>query len=197
MICLNRDNSCIRIFGGTPFGGSQYEVGGQLVLNGKDRSEQITGGQLVALRANAIKDGTHTAYDLQISKDGRLTFRGCDVIRSVNGALADANGNVSGIAQQGKNYVRYTNGLQICYFGGQITFKTQAAPLRNGYTWNFPIPFTKELFFQDVVITGGDVFFSASAQTYNWNGSQMNIECSNNILNIPVYVYLLAIGFWK
>ena len=94
LICLNRDDSCIRIFGGTPSGGSQYEVGGQLILNGKDRSEQITGGSMVALRANVIKDDKHTNYDLRISKDGRLTFNEHNVVRFVNGVNADNNGNV-------------------------------------------------------------------------------------------------------
>lgn len=107
VICLNRDDSCIRIFGGTVNGGSQYEVGGQLVLNGKDRPEQI-GGALVALRANVIKDDTHKAYDLQINKDGQLTFDGYNVIRLVNGQHANNKGNVEVIShtiQNANNFV--------------------------------------------------------------------------------------------
>ena len=142
LICLNRDDSCIRIFGGTPFGGSQYEVGGQLILNGKDRSEQITDGQLVALRANAIKDGAHTVYDLQISKDGRLTFKGRDVIRYVNGVTADANGNAVVISHTIQN----TNNFASTFLCNNNALKIQCVRISGDQgqqygTVNWLLPF--------------------------------------------------------
>lgn len=143
IICLNRDNSCIRIFGGTVSGGSQYEVGGQLVLNGKDRDEQITGGALVALRANVIKDGKHSNYDLQISKDARLTFNGHDIVRSVNGQLADVNGNVEVISHTIQN----TNNFVSTFVHNNTGLKIQCVRISGNQgqqfgTINWLVPFT-------------------------------------------------------
>ena len=182
MICLNRDDSCIRIFGGTPNGGTQYEVGGQLVLNGKDRSEQITGGQLVALRANGIKDGTRTTYDLNINKDGRLIFDGRDIVRSVNGVNADANGNViiSDIYENGNGYIRFTNGLQICFSGAN--------------TSNPNVSFSKPFFNTPLI------FCSGVGNAHGWGSSNVGstgftVLCSDGSLG--QYCYFFAIGFWK
>ena len=182
VICLNRDDSCIRIFGGTPNGGTQYEVGGQLVLNGKDRSEQITGGQLVALRANGIKDGTRTTYDLNINKDGRLIFDGRDIVRSVNGVNADANGNViiSDIYENGNGYIRFTNGLQICFSGAN--------------TSNPNVSFSKPFFNTPLI------FCSGVGNAHGWGSSNVGstgftVLCSDGSLG--QYCYFFAIGFWK
>ena len=55
--------------------------------------------------------------DLQIKNDGSFTWCGLNIVRSVNGALADKNGNVSisDVEEIGDGYIRLKSGLQICW----------------------------------------------------------------------------------
>lgn len=46
---------------------------------------------------------------------GNLTVQNKNVVCSVNDVNADAEGNVSDIVESGSNYIRYANGVQICW----------------------------------------------------------------------------------
>ena len=67
--------------------------------------------------------------DLQIKNNGSFTWDGLNVVRSVNGALADANGNVSisDVEEIGYGYIRLKSGLQICW--GSTPGKINSTPV--------------------------------------------------------------------
>lgn len=146
VIHLDRDDSCLRLYGGTPFANGTHEVGAMLVLNGKDRA--ISGDVALALRSNALQDdGSYKLYDLSITTSGRLFFNDRNIVRTVGNCLADDNGNcdvgvivASAISSIVKAY-RFSNGLKI-----------QAVRISGNLgadfgTVNFPIPFNDTNYF--------------------------------------------------
>lgn len=96
------------------YGGTSPLDGAQLVLYGKDSTEA---GKF----AIAANDGDTKVY-LYGYADGTLTWGGSNVVRSVNGIVADASGNVpltvgnlSSSAYSANSYCKLSNGLQLVY----------------------------------------------------------------------------------
>ena len=101
----------------------EKETGAMLFLCDVD-SPNFKGG--VILRT-VDKDAQYK--DLQIKNDGSCTWNGKHIVRSVNGALADANGNVSisDVEEIGDGYIRLKSGLQICW--GSTPGKLNSTPV--------------------------------------------------------------------
>ena len=91
----------------------EKETGAMLFLCDVD-SQNFKGG--VILRT---VDKNARYKDLQIKNDGSCTWDNKNIVRSVNGALADDNGNVSisDVEEIGDGYIRLKSGLQICWGG--------------------------------------------------------------------------------
>lgn len=140
-IYLDRDDSCLRLYGGTASGGGDHEVGAMLILNGKDR--KIPDNTALVLRSNALQnDGSYKIYDLRITTSGELTFGGRNIVRTVGNCLADANGNcdvgviTASVTSSTVNAHRFSNGLKI------QSVRISGNQGQSFGTVNWPIPFS-------------------------------------------------------
>lgn len=113
------------------YGGSNFNNGAFFEICGKDHEEQSGNFNIYA------NNGTQSAR-LNGTPTGSLTWQGKNIVRSVNGVNADAEGNVSDIVESGPGYIRYANGVQICW--GQIQ-KYTLLWTDHQSTWNLPKPF--------------------------------------------------------
>ena len=97
------------------------------------------------------------------------------VVRTVNGEAADEAGNVDDNTY-GENYIRFTNGFQIC-------FQTLGAG-----TWTYPQPFSKAPW---IAVTSSTD--TASATTVNTvTKTNCKILCERS-----VSMMCIAVGWWK
>lgn len=87
--------------------------GARLVLCGKDAKDYPAEFNLCA------NDGTS---DIQLigKANGDLYWNNKNIVRSVNGAVADNTGNVN-IIESGNQYIRFSDGIQICYITSLMT----------------------------------------------------------------------------
>lgn len=153
------------------FGGGEYRKGGSLYLYNAKYSVDGGAFQLCA------HDGTNESI-LHGSPWGVLRWRGKEIER---------------IEAKGDNYVRYSNGLQICWY--RLSGITTSV---GEFTWTFPLPFVQNVL-PSLTHSGwyaldGNYFFSpaaganyGNAVVFNWN---------NKSTNSSVF-FLTAIGKWK
>ena len=116
------------------------------------------------------------------TSSGTLQWNGKNIVRSVNGINADANGNVviSDLNEMGYGYIRFTNGFQLC-FGASSTSNPNVS---------FPKPFSQV----PVVICSG------SANSHGWGTSNLSSTGFTIMCSIEAqgqYFYFFAIGYWK
>lgn len=103
-------------------------------------------------------------------------------VRSVNGVNADKNGNVaiSDVYDKNNVSIRFTNGLQFCFFSTN----------GNNPDISFPLPFSKN----PIVLCSG------SGNAHSWGSTNISTTGFTIICNtaaINQYFNFLAIGFWK
>lgn len=103
------------------------------------RAENKGTGQ--AIRVGIGQTGTRGIYDektqhwiVGLNPDNAPIIDGTFAIKTVNGVGAGASGDVRDIAEAGEGYIRFTNGLQICW--GYITVGTSCDA-----TVTLPVPF--------------------------------------------------------
>ena len=129
-------NSYLPLVGGTITGNLNIEEGtitGSLTGTASNATADVNNKKLTSyvadiMGANAqlsiIKgDGTTSVLSINnvlkaTNADNLAGYPASDYVRSVNGVNADAEGNVSDIVESGPGYIRYANGVQICW--GQI-----------------------------------------------------------------------------
>ena len=129
------DNDCIEIEGGTKYGN-----GAKLTLYGKSATQN---GEF---RLSAINDGGVNPKHLSGKVDGSLTWADKNIVRSVNGTNADANGNVTISLPSPTAYVTATwmsgNNWYRKWSDGWIEQGGWAVHgAVNNYTLTFPVAF--------------------------------------------------------
>jgi len=113
---------------------------------------------------------------------GNLTVQNKNLVRSVNGVNADANGNVL-LIESGDNWVRFANGTQICNF----VFSTISIDQSINYPMNFSSPPVINL-------------------TNLGSNAQVNVFCKIDLVNNISFAirantigtwHCIAVGKWK
>ena len=98
IISRNVNNDCLRLYGGIPTDSNDKEQGAMLILNGRERvvtSTNVNNHDIAGcIRVVDLQGNLH---DFSVSGDGKCSWNGQNIVRSVNGINADASGNVSGI----------------------------------------------------------------------------------------------------
>lgn len=90
--------------------------------------------------------------------------------------------NVEAIEEQGGGYIRYSNGLQICW-GWQLSTTETASVI------NFPKAFIRDAFHQLSVSVSGQ---SDTIYALGWN--EVAVDLANTNMGAITYT---AIGYWK
>lgn len=113
-----------------------------------------------------------------------LTVAGQTVVRSVNGVAANAAGDVSDIAAKGSNFIRFTNGLQICYSPVELKQYVTDTKVTFGAAFNM---------YPTVTIT--------DSNGNNWRAvTWVTVSSFNYVTGGQLgqgYGYYIAIGTWK
>ena len=120
-------------------GGNTHDGGASLMLHGKDSNIVRGGFDLVA----STKEDASDAKQLVGKPDGRLTWMDKNIVRSVNGALADTNGNVGVISHTIQN----TNNFASTFLCNNNALKIQCVRISGNQgqqygTINWLLPFT-------------------------------------------------------
>ena len=141
-------------------GGTTWDNGARLILNGKDNADVKGGFDLGA------SDGKSTVL-LSGRANGALYWGTKHLVRSINGIGADVSGNVvldqsSAISASGTYYIRFANGTQICWGLASYNNVTSA-------NITLPVPFANT-YYQVLCCDTGDGRFplgaNAVATTY-------------------------------
>ena len=171
--------------------------------------------------SSTVKAPTDTEYWLRVALNndlanylplaggnltGNLTVQNKNVVRSVNGVNADAMGDVSDIVERGSNYIRYANGIQICW--GQLTKYTITAENHES-DCTLPKPFKDINYTVQTTARGiGDDFLHVEVSPKN----SSSFSCSFIVLRAysngtvkaewgnyenPYLSLYLAVGYWK
>lgn len=168
-------------------GASEFHHGAFLALRGNSHPTLPQGS--FALFADT-GDGENLC-DLTGYKDGRLTWINKNIVRSVNGNYAGANGDVNFTVSAGGNYIRFANNVQIVW--DEVTIPKDVVSL----DITFPLPFIDNNV--KVVCSAntpdGDIFCTYSNRTPT--GVKL---ASKNIYNQYTYgvriVSYVAMGYW-
>ena len=157
-----------------PDGGSQISVG-----------EYNNGADLVLIKKDANSNAGRFYLRASVGNGSSA------LVGDASGTLTWVSKDVSVIDSSGTNYIRYTNGLQICWGDFYIS------SANDGGTLTFPMPFTSFPYL------AWSVHFSAlyqnaySIQTTNRTGS----NCKVFICKAGAYgdgnIRFMAIGYWK
>lgn len=124
---------------------------------------------------------------------GNLTVQNKNVVRSVNGVNADNAGNVNintveveSMLLESKGYIRYSNGIQLCWDDGS----------NSQYTINKTLTFIKPFYDTNYALIGvGFVISSSGAQSID-NRTTTSFRTTSNTSLAGTLSYL-AIGRWK
>lgn len=152
------DNGFIRVQGG-----SDENKGSRLILSGKDRPNREGDFELMAT------DGSVSSL-LKGTKNGSLTW---------------CNKNVDTIDSQGNGWIRYSNGIQICW--GKFT---------NGSTYGWGKPFINTPIATVSHSTTNRTDVVATITTLNGNGvdAKLSTMDRSEVIN---QVLVIAFGLWK
>ena len=165
------------------YGGSTWRSGSYAEFNGPNHPEYPN---YVYIHSDA--------GDL-IGSDTRWSIDDKTIIRSVNNVTASNDGNVNDISEIGSNFIRYTNGLQICF--STVYNKNNDASTR----WTFPKAFKNPPTVTATII-GGD-----GANLHNF--SEKLVSNSTTAISIQLCsfgdwynttswgVHMIAVGIWK
>ena len=181
------DTSWLMLGGGT---GSQG--GARVIIHGKDSSET---GNKGSVQINCY-DGTNR-YIAKFSPDGTATW---------------GNKEIETIEEQGNGYIRYSNGLQICWgsvpvvIGTSLTYDPPSGMyFDRDYNFNYPKGFSSNPMVSLCVFTSTDHPFlqvcieSSANNTDNKlrTGSIMlSCKCATTIQQ-ETSIHVQAIGYWK
>lgn len=154
--------------------------GARLVLCGKDTKDYPAEFNLCA------NDGTS---DIQLigKANGELYWNNKNIVRTVNGAVADTNGNVN-IIESGNQYIRFSDGIQICYITSLMTEQLRQ-------TYLLPKPFIDTNYCavaNDTTDDAGNSSFVKVA-VYNLSTTAIQILTDKGISKFACIV----IGRWK
>ena len=158
----------------------------------KTGSNQIS-GDLVPTTDNNIDIGSSTnnikmLYTKGITIDGKTIDTDANDNMTFNGHIVDT------IEEQGGGYIRYSNGIQICW-GGEIN-NNSITTGKSGYT--FPKAFNE---FPKIIVTPDSLDLyslsaTTSATTFSVGFCQHYTSPSGYTPN-PVLFQYIAIGTWK
>ena len=120
-------------------GGNTHDGGASLQLYGKDSNSSHGGFDLVA----CTKEDASDAKQLIGTPAGRLTWNSKNIVRSVNGALADDNGNVDVIS----HLIQNTNNFASTFLYNNMGLKIQCIRISGNQgqqfgTINWLLPFS-------------------------------------------------------
>ena len=154
-------------------GGSADTNGGSIFVIGKSHSQKGA----VWLRAN---DGTNVS-EIQLKADGTFTAGGK---------------NVSCIDSSGTNWIRYTNGLQICWGNVLLSFSNSSSA-NNMIT--FGAPFKDSYYAINGGLGGGNQGYGFEVQFGHNSNTQCNVLAYRGtaITATNRELYYIAIGYWK
>jgi hypothetical protein len=172
---LNVQISGINIAEGCPPSGINNAIR-QLMADVKAEKDTRDAEQVAKDAEQVAKDAEQDAAITEAQSSANAANQGLvGVVRSVNGVAADAAGNVDDNIY-GENYIRFTNGFQIC-------FQTLGAG-----TWTYPQPFSKNPW---IAVTSSTD--TASATTVNTvTKANCKILCERS-----VSMMCIAVGWWK
>lgn len=144
-------------------GGATYTTGSYLTLCGKDYSSS-------GVFTVTARDGTNSC-----------TLRG-----TPSGTLTWGNKTIDVIEEQGDGYIRYSNGIQICWGTKMIAGGVTSADIL------FPKPFqVVPAISANIQVEDGEQF--ATLRTCSASG----FGCVRNVGYYSCFVYFSAIGKWK
>ena len=146
----------------TIFSGSEYTEGACLFLCGKDSS----GNGKFALTAN--------------NDNMERVLRGL-----TNGSLTWDEKEIERIEAKGTNYIRYSNGLQICW-SGEIVITADG-----NYQWNYPLPFVDYRKYSASLIDNNNAI-----RVNGRSASNLQIKVTG-LANPKASYAAIAIGMWK
>lgn len=173
-IKLTNNTGSISMVCGT---GEDNNYGARLGLYAKNNSSDNMGSFFLQAKTDTSADNNI----LSGYHDGRLQWQYRNLVRSVNGVDADDAGNVTDVAEKGNDYIRFTNGLQICFNGTSTS---------SGLKVTFSKPFSVR---PAVFVTGWE-------NTHGWGVRDLSttgftLLCS--VTDSNQWCDYIVIGFWK
>ena len=175
-------------------GGNTHDGGASLQLYAKNPHRDVYQQGVFDLVAST-KEDTSDAKQLIGRPDGSLTWDNKNIVRSVNGALADNNGNVSisDVEEIGDGYIRLKSGLQICW--GSTPGKLNSTPVDfDSIEVNLSKAF-KNTGYRVVCTDTGAACFVFGVHVSDTTRFTLYVRHWKGITNWSAYY--IAIGMWK
>ncbi len=150
------------------FGGTEWNKGAHLILMGKDNEGN-----------GAFSLSTH---------DGE---KGITLEGKSDGSLKWGNKDVDRVNSMGTDYIRYENGLQICFGNVEIPTGTRVT------TVVLPVPFVSNYYSINVChnSTESRVFIDATVSSAS--SFKCSIQSIDGLINWHRWGFYVAIGLWK